>query len=548
MDVKPAAAVSAARRSQATKRDSLLILLLGGLLFTCRPAPEFVNLDARFALFAQEMLRNGPSFFPTAYGTPYPDYPATSTFLIYLASLPVGRVTPFTAVLPTAIAAALVLVVIHRIGALHSRRRGLAAVLFALFTVEFLARSRSVALDQYTSLATVLSFYLAYSCDCLGRCRRLWLLPAAWALGFVFRGPVGLLIPAGVTCAYYLWTARFKRTMLAGVVTGGVLALGLCGFLLAARAQGGAPFVKKVIEAQVTGRFGERGPGFAYYWYSNLMSYAVTYPLAILVVASRFRPIVRQRTAEDRLQGLLALWVFVVLVMMSIPAVKKARYVMPIIPALALIAASVLEDASLTGFLPRAKRVFLGICHRLPLVFAVGVGGLWLFACLRRPEWRAFSLVTTGLLVPLAAIAGRLDRGRRPVPDRDLYRLAVGVATFVIVYIGVVEPLAHSQERTVPFVRQVEALQGESPGVVSFFRVGPDSEDVKFMANLSRPLEPQFVSSLETLRDVPGTSYIITKESVFQSMPADEVRAMRVLARGRIGHRDFVVLTRDGAR
>ncbi|MEN6427883.1 MAG: glycosyltransferase family 39 protein [Phycisphaerales bacterium] len=211
-------AVCAAWQSQSTKRNSLLILLFGVIVFTLALAPEFISFDARFALFAQEMLRKGPSFFPTTYGTPYPDYQAVSTLLIYLVSLPLGRVTPFTAVLPTAVVSALVLVVTYQIGALHSRRRGLAAVLFTLFTAEFLAMSRSIALDQYATLATVLSFYLVYSSDCLGRRRRLWLLPVAWALGFAFRSPVGLLIPAAVTCVYHLRDGQFKRMLLTGRV------------------------------------------------------------------------------------------------------------------------------------------------------------------------------------------------------------------------------------------------------------------------------------------------------------------------------------------
>ena len=67
----------------------------------------FVGFDSRFVLFAREMLRHGPSWFPTTYGAPYPDYPATSTFLTYLLSLPLGRVNELTAWLPTAVAAAI---------------------------------------------------------------------------------------------------------------------------------------------------------------------------------------------------------------------------------------------------------------------------------------------------------------------------------------------------------------------------------------------------------------------------------------------------------
>ncbi len=542
------AAVCAGWQSESTKRDSLLIFFLGVTAFTVALAPEFINFDARFALFAREMLRDGPSFFPTTYHTPYPDYPAASTFLIYLASLPFGRVTPFTAVLPTAVASALVLVITYQIGAISSRRRGLAAALFALFTVEFLAMSRSIALDQYVSLATVLSFYLVYSSDCLGRHRRLWLLAPAWASGFAFRGPLGLLIPAAVTCVYYLWNGRFKRMLLAGTLAGGLLVLCLGGLLLAARAQGGTPFLRQVIEAQVTGRFGEGGPGFAYYWYGSLVSCAVTYPLAILVAVSRFRDIVNRRTGEDRFLGVLILWVIVVLLALSIPAAKKTRYVMPIIPALSLIASSFLADASLSGLLLRTKRAFLGVCAFLPLISVVGVGGLLLFACLRQPQWRMCALTTLGLLIPPVIVAWKLDRGWRGVPGRDMYLLAVGAFTFVVVHIEVVEPITYSRERTVPFVRQVEAIREEAQGTVTFFRVGPDAEDIKFMANLSRSLEPQFASSIETLWDSPGVHYIIAKEAVFRSLPLDEDRPMRLLARGKIGHRDCVVFTPDGRR
>ena len=163
-------------RPSDLRRDSLLIFFLGIGIFTIALDGEFISSQARFALLAQEMLRNGPSFFPTTYGSPYPDYPATSTFLIYLVSLPFGRVTPFTAVLPTAVVSALVLVVTYRIGATISRQWGWTAVLLTLFTHLFLTESRSISLDQYNALATTLCFYLIYSADIYGKRKRLWFI------------------------------------------------------------------------------------------------------------------------------------------------------------------------------------------------------------------------------------------------------------------------------------------------------------------------------------------------------------------------------------
>lgn len=163
------------------------------------------------------------------------------------------------------------------------------------------------------------------------------------------------------------------------------------------------------------------------------------------------------------------------------------------------------------------------------------------------PEWRVCSLATVGLLIPPLVISWTLNRGGKDGPNRDICCLAVGVATCVIVDIGVAGPILYSQERTGPFVRQIEALIEKAPGTVSFLQVGPDAEDVKFIANLRKPLQPQFVSSIETLWNTPGTHYVITTESAFRSLSVDESRSMHVLVRGRIGHKDFIAFTREEA-
>lgn len=187
-------------------KDSLIIFLIGLVIFTIGLSPEFTGFDCRFAVFAQEMLRNGPTFFPTTYGQPYPDYPGTSTFIIYLFSLLFGKVTPFTLTLPSAIVSSLILVFIYKIGAIQSRRWGLFAVLITLFTQEFISISRSSSTDIYTTLATVLCFYLAYSADLYNKQKRLWLIPFILIISFCFRGPIGLVIPASVICVTFLYT------------------------------------------------------------------------------------------------------------------------------------------------------------------------------------------------------------------------------------------------------------------------------------------------------------------------------------------------------
>jgi hypothetical protein len=60
--------------SPVIRRQSLIAGLLALLLFIAGvygQAP--IGFDSRFVLFAQEMLRHGPTVFPTTYGQPYAD-------------------------------------------------------------------------------------------------------------------------------------------------------------------------------------------------------------------------------------------------------------------------------------------------------------------------------------------------------------------------------------------------------------------------------------------------------------------------------------------
>ncbi|MDO8302356.1 MAG: hypothetical protein Q7T18_03850, partial [Sedimentisphaerales bacterium] len=359
-------------------RDSLLIFLLGVVVFTIGLSPEFIGFDCRFAMFAQEMLRNGPTFFPTTYGQPYPDYPATSTFLIYLASLPFGKVTPFTAILPTAVISALVLIVIYRIGAIHSRSWGVFAVLIALFTKDFFGLSRSISTDQYTTLATTTCFYLIYSADLYGKRKRIWFIPLLFIASFAFRGPIGLVIPAAVVCAYYLFERNLKLFAAMSLTT--ILLFLVCfkGLLLAAAYQGGEKFAQSVWKMQMAGRMGEAQHWIGYYWTESFAKYAVAYPFAVLVAIVSFKKAAKRENADYKLLAGLVVWVLVVLIGMSIPGTKKIRYVLPMVPAAVLVAAYMFVVPSQKNLLSGVRKIFLGFCVWFPAGAFIGIAVLWI--------------------------------------------------------------------------------------------------------------------------------------------------------------------------
>ena len=338
-----------------TNRDSFLIFALGVLVFTFGLSTEFIGFQARFALFAKEMLNYGPSFFPTVYRNPYPDYPAASTYLIYLLSLPLGKVTVLSAILPTAVTSAFILVFTYRIGALLKREWGIYAVLFALLTYNFLSDSRSISLDQYTSLVTVLCFYLSYSALLSGKRNRLWFVPFLFFVGFCFRGPIGIIIPTTITCAFYFWEKDYRKCLLFG--SAGLVLLGLCstGLLLAAYRQGGDAFVKEVINSQAAGRIDGGSENFLFYWIDSFISYAASYPLAIIITVISCKLIIKRENTNYRFLGHLALWMVIILLGMSIPGDKKVRYILPIVPAVSLLASYLFINSEAGEFLKESE-------------------------------------------------------------------------------------------------------------------------------------------------------------------------------------------------
>src|SRR3989338_3643300 len=114
---------------------------------------ELVGFETRFAVFAQEMIQRGPSFFPTTYGLPYPDYPAGFPFLNFLCTLVFGKFRTLTAIFPSAVASSITLVLIYQIALPLSREWARIAVLLALFTYEFVDSARSLAMDPFMMLS-----------------------------------------------------------------------------------------------------------------------------------------------------------------------------------------------------------------------------------------------------------------------------------------------------------------------------------------------------------------------------------------------------------
>lgn len=272
----------------ALHRQSLLLGALTLLLFSVGDIHQAaIGFDSRFVMFAKEMLRHGPSFFPTTYGQPYADYNATTTLFIWLLSLPFGEVNSLTAWLPTAIASATIVTLIYRLVAPQSTTWALLSVVLLLMSVTFITETRAVSLDQILAAVSLGVFYLAYAHDHFGAPRRHFWLLVLLVLGFAIRGPIGLVIPTGMLCSYWLLSGQWRRMISVGLQALVILVLCIGLLLLLAWISGGQAFVQDVIRMQVTGRIdgSEGASSTLYYFTSSVGNYALAYPLAVLVLA-----------------------------------------------------------------------------------------------------------------------------------------------------------------------------------------------------------------------------------------------------------------------
>ncbi len=457
--------------------EPIIIFCVGAIVFTVGLShQEIIGFESRFYLFALEMWRHGPSWFPTTYQQPYPDYPVTATFLIYLTAHMLGGLNKLAAVLPSALAAAMTLSVTYLIGALHNRRWGFYAVLFLLFTNTFLSEARTISLDQYTTLITVLCFYLVY------QKRSLWFVLPLLVLGFAFRGPIGLVIPTGVLCVYYLLEKDVKKLLFIGCAS--VFLLGICSAILFMLAYhvGGMAFVQDVVRMEIVGRIHDIDvPPYYFYFVESIGAYAITFPLGILIFLGLGSQLFKKNLPVDLqfMQKLLG-WVLVILIGLSIPADKKIRYILPMAPALALFCAY----------------LFMAIQEKK------------YFFYLRR----IFYIVTL---------------------------------TFVLIFLLVVEPINIKLNRTRDFVEQIEKLRHSRHAQLVFYQESADGLPIKYVVNMQHEEKPIFIQNPKELLRSKQPAFFITRTEYFLQIPKSISGKFHEVQRGKLGHMDVVVFSRQ---
>lgn len=330
-----------------SRRPLVPLLLLAAALLLWRLGGHglWESTEARYAEIAARMVRSGDWLVPRLNFIEHWDKPPFA-YWATAAGLTVLGIGEIGARLGLVLAALATIAVAYR---WTSERAGPAAGLFAglslLSAPLFFALARNVSADLYLTLWVWVALYAGHRGSRSGA-HRGWRLGAwaALALALLTKGPVALLWTAVPALAWSAWTGRWAR-----------LRRLLDPWGIAAAVVISAPWVVWAIV---------RRPELAEYWLGGQTVGRITAPyegegdpvwayLPVLAWAAGpwIVPATIGLTRRWRKSGLrcppwLALHVLVPLVLFSLFPTKRANYLLPVLPAIAIAAGSWWDRAS----------------------------------------------------------------------------------------------------------------------------------------------------------------------------------------------------------
>ncbi|MBN2317825.1 MAG: glycosyltransferase family 39 protein [Acidobacteria bacterium] len=308
--------------------------------------------EAFYAETSREMMVSEDYLAPYFNFEPRTQKPPL-TYWAILASYKLFGVNEFSVRLPGCIAAISIILFSYAIAlSLFNPRVALIAAVVTATTARVLILARRLPID------TLLMFFLMGTFFFLIRAiqtknRGYWALSYLFAgAGFLTKGPVAVLVPAGVYLAWSLWNRKFNISEIRPILGLSILAaVVLPWYILIYREYGwtyiGTFFLKDNLGRYLSDSFGPaRGP---LYYFSVFVSdfFPWSFPAAAaLFLLWRNR---RQWLPFKSLSfGLPLIWCLLIFLMFSVSKNKQEYYIAPMYPVVAVILAAVL-DKSLTG-------------------------------------------------------------------------------------------------------------------------------------------------------------------------------------------------------
>ncbi len=332
----------------------MLLALSAALLLPRLGAPELRSPDEpRFSLIVQDIFRGeGTLIVPHLDGVIYSEKPPLQLWAVWLASLPFGRPTEWSARIPSVLAAIGLVLLTWRLGRrLFGDRPGFIGAVVLLTSGTFFTLARWCCTDIVLSFFMGLAVFYAYRWTCHdGTPRRGpgWAFFAAAALATLTKGPVGLVLPAGILVGSLIMERRWREIARFPWLTGCLLYLTIVvPWYWLYGLEGGAHNLWMVVLRENVNRYLHAWNNVRpfYYYFSNFpLSFL---PWVVFLPATLLAMYRRRRSESGAALRYCALWFLIVFVFFSISSGKRTNYLLPLFPAAALLVGWFLDSGYL---------------------------------------------------------------------------------------------------------------------------------------------------------------------------------------------------------
>jgi len=342
--------------------------------------------DANEAFYVEtprQMVLTGDYLTPTFNAEPRLNKPVLSYWIVagFYQLLGISVTSERMAI---AVGALAILVATCLIGrAVRSTAVGVTAALLLASAPRFVHFARRSMIDIWLTvfMAVALAAFVHAVTQPVARRRALLVMYAAIGLGVLTKGPVALVLPAVVVLAWLAVERRLADVRRLLLVPGALIVLSIVAPWYAALyvRHGWDPLVAFFVGENV-GRFTtalttDRNPLFfvGVLFGDILMPWA---PLLLVPIWTGWRRHAAEGTGATP-RRLLWLWIVVIVAAFSLSASKEDLYILPVIPAAAVLIADALHASD---FGRRHAGVRVSLAGAALLVALLGVGVAWLFS------------------------------------------------------------------------------------------------------------------------------------------------------------------------